>query len=59
MLRHIAWFETRYWLRSWMLWIFLALVSALVLQTSARVTFWLWTTVTTTLPITSRTPMPG
>jgi ABC-type transport system involved in multi-copper enzyme maturation permease subunit len=30
MLRHIAWFEVRYWLRSWMLWIFLLLVAAMI-----------------------------
>jgi len=27
---HIAWFEIRYWLRSWMLWIFLAIIGALI-----------------------------
>jgi len=30
MLRHIAWFEIRFWLRSWMLWIFLAVVGLLI-----------------------------
>jgi ABC-2 type transport system permease protein len=30
MLWHIAWFEIRYWLRSWMLWAFLFVVTALV-----------------------------
>jgi len=29
MLLHIAWFEIRYWLRSWMLWIFTVITSAL------------------------------
>src|SRR5258706_16204850 len=29
-LRHIAWFELRYWLRSWMPWSFLALIAAAV-----------------------------
>jgi ABC-type transport system involved in multi-copper enzyme maturation permease subunit len=30
MLRHILAFEIRYWLRSWMLWIFLLIISALI-----------------------------
>lgn len=30
MFRHIAWFEIRFWLRSWMLWIFLLLVGLLI-----------------------------
>src|SRR5207247_4021200 len=30
MLKHILAFEIRYWLRSWMLWIFLLIVGALV-----------------------------
>ncbi len=30
MFRHIAWFEIRFWLRSWMLWIFLFIVSLLI-----------------------------
>jgi ABC-2 type transport system permease protein len=29
MLWHIAWFEIRYWLRSWMLWVFTLIVSAM------------------------------
>ena len=29
MLWHIAWFEIRYWLRSWMLWIFTLIIAAL------------------------------
>ena len=29
MLLHIAWFEIRYWLRSWMLWIFTLVIAAL------------------------------
>ena len=29
MLLHIAWFEIRYWLRSWMLWIFTVITAAL------------------------------
>jgi len=28
MLWQIAWFEIRYWLRSWMLWIFLLVIAA-------------------------------
>jgi ABC-type transport system involved in multi-copper enzyme maturation permease subunit len=31
MFRHIAWFEIRYWLRSWMLWVFTLIVSAMFL----------------------------
>ena len=30
MLRQIAWFEIRYWLRSWMLWIFLIVITTLI-----------------------------
>ena len=30
MLWHIAWFEIRYWLRSWMLWIFTLIIAALI-----------------------------
>jgi ABC-type transport system involved in multi-copper enzyme maturation permease subunit len=30
MLWHIAWFEIRYWLRSWMLWIFTLLIAAMI-----------------------------
>jgi len=30
MLWHIAWFEIRYWLRSWMLWIFTLVIAALI-----------------------------
>ena len=30
MLWHIAWFEIRFWLRSWMLWIFLFVVGLLI-----------------------------
>jgi ABC-type transport system involved in multi-copper enzyme maturation permease subunit len=30
MFLHIAWFEIRYWLRSWMLWIFTLIVAALI-----------------------------
>lgn len=30
MFRHIAWFELRFWLRSWMLWIFLLIISLLI-----------------------------
>ena len=30
MLLHIAWFEIRYWLRSWMLWIFTFIIAALI-----------------------------
>ncbi len=30
MLRHILQFELRYWLRSWMLWIFLLIISAMI-----------------------------
>src|SRR6476659_8926049 len=30
MLLHIAWFEIRYWLRSWMLWIFTLIIAALI-----------------------------
>src|SRR6185437_7675432 len=29
MLLHIAWFEIRYWLRSWMLWIFTLVIAAM------------------------------
>jgi ABC-2 type transport system permease protein len=31
MFGHIAWFEIRYWLRSWMLWIFTLVISAMFL----------------------------
>ncbi len=35
MMRHIAWFEIRFWLRSWMLWIFLLVITvAILLATS-------------------------
>src|ERR1035438_10842654 len=27
---HIAWFEIRFWLRSWMLWIFLVVIGLLI-----------------------------
>ena len=30
MLLQIAWFEIRYWLRSWMLWIFFGVIGLLV-----------------------------
>ena len=30
MFLHIAWFEIRYWLRSWMLWIFTVIIAALI-----------------------------
>ncbi len=30
MFLHIAWFEIRYWLRSWMLWIFTLIVAAMI-----------------------------
>jgi len=30
MLWHIAWFEIRYWLRSWMLWIFTLIIAAMI-----------------------------
>ena len=30
MLLHILWFEIRYWLRSWMLWIFTLIIAALI-----------------------------
>lgn len=30
MWKHLFWFEVRYWLRSWMLWIFLIVISAMV-----------------------------
>ena len=30
MLWHIAWFEIRYWLRSWMLWIFTMIIAAMI-----------------------------
>ena len=30
MLWHIAWFEIRFWLRSWMLWIFLLIIALLI-----------------------------
>src|SRR6266568_6123696 len=30
MLLHIAWFEIRYWLRSWMLWIFTFIIATLI-----------------------------
>ena len=30
MLWHIAWFEIRYWLRSWMLWIFTLVIAAMI-----------------------------
>jgi hypothetical protein len=30
MFRHIAWFEIRFWLRSWMLWVFLVVISLLI-----------------------------
>src|SRR5208282_6038268 len=30
MLWHIAWFEIRFWLRSWMLWIFLFVIALLI-----------------------------
>src|SRR5579872_6982401 len=30
MFRHIAWFEIRFWLRSWMVWIFLFIVGLLI-----------------------------
>jgi ABC-2 type transport system permease protein len=30
MFLHIAWFEIRYWLRSWMLWIFTLMVAAMI-----------------------------
>ncbi len=30
MFLHIAWFEIRYWLRSWMLWIFALIIAALI-----------------------------
>ena len=30
MLRHIIAFEIRYWLRSWMLWIFLLIIAGLI-----------------------------
>jgi ABC-2 type transport system permease protein len=35
MFRHIAWFEIRFWLRSWMLWIFLFAVGILTFLASA------------------------
>jgi len=30
MLRHFLWFEIRYWLRSWMLWIFFAIIALMI-----------------------------
>ncbi len=30
MFLHIAWFEIRYWLRSWMLWIFTVIIAAMI-----------------------------
>ncbi|MGB6511232.1 MAG: hypothetical protein WBF07_24245, partial [Xanthobacteraceae bacterium] len=30
MLRTFLWFEVRYWLRSWMLWIFFAIIALLI-----------------------------
>src|SRR5271156_3629539 len=30
MLRHFLWFEIRYWLRSWMLWIFFAVIALMI-----------------------------
>ena len=30
MFLHIAWFEIRYWLRSWMLWIFTLIIATLI-----------------------------
>jgi ABC-2 type transport system permease protein len=35
MLRHIVAFEIRYWLRSWMLWIFLLIIAALIFFATA------------------------
>lgn len=35
MLRHIAWFEIRYWLRSWMLWIFTGIIFLLAFFAAA------------------------